>query len=60
MRYGAPGPGYTGRSGVNRIAGAAAARIGMISAGTSYLALRQALASLGIDQAGSTPAGSGC
>jgi indolepyruvate ferredoxin oxidoreductase len=41
---------YARRSGVNRITGPAAARIGIISAGASYLALRQALTSIGLGQ----------
>ena len=41
---------YARRSGVNQITGPSAARIGIISAGASYLALRQALTSLGLDQ----------
>jgi indolepyruvate ferredoxin oxidoreductase len=39
---------YVRRSGVNTITGPAAARIGIISAGASYLALRQALTSVGL------------
>ena len=41
---------YARRSGVNTITGPAAARIGIISAGASYLALRQALTSAGLGQ----------
>ena len=39
---------YARRSGVNQITGPATARIGIISAGASYLALRQALTSVGL------------
>ena len=41
---------YARRSGVNKITGPATARIGIVSAGASYLALRQALTSVGLDQ----------
>ncbi len=41
---------YARRSGVNRITGPAGARIGIVSAGASYLALRQALTSAGLDE----------
>ena len=41
---------YARRSGVNQITGPATARIGIISAGASYLALRQALTSAGLDE----------
>jgi indolepyruvate ferredoxin oxidoreductase len=41
---------YARRSGVNKITGPAAGRIGIISAGASYLALRQALTSVGLGQ----------
>ena len=40
---------YARRSGVNRITGPATARIGIVSAGATYLALRQALTSIGLD-----------
>ena len=42
---------YIRASGVNRIVGPSAARIGLVSAGTTYLAMRQALTTLGIDDA---------
>ncbi|MGE5134000.1 MAG: indolepyruvate ferredoxin oxidoreductase family protein [Gemmatimonadota bacterium] len=48
---------YARRSGLNRITGPADARIGIISAGATYLALRQALSSLGLDGAGLARAG---
>ena len=40
---------YARRSGVNRVTGPATARIGIVSAGATYLALRQALTSIGLD-----------
>ena len=48
---------YTRRSGVNRITGPDDARIGIVSAGAAYLALRQALTALGLDEAGLARAG---
>jgi indolepyruvate ferredoxin oxidoreductase len=41
---------YARRSGVNRVTGPATARIGIVSAGATYLALRQALTSIGLDE----------
>ena len=43
---------YLRRSGVNRITGPAGARIGIVAAGATYLALRQALTALGLDDPG--------
>jgi indolepyruvate ferredoxin oxidoreductase len=40
---------YVRRSGLNRITGPADARLGIVAAGATYLALRQALAALGLD-----------
>jgi indolepyruvate ferredoxin oxidoreductase len=41
---------YARRSGVNKITSPTTARIGIVSAGASYLALRQALTSVGLGQ----------
>ena len=40
---------YIRRSGLNKIRGARDAQIGLVAAGSTYLALRQALATLGLD-----------
>ena len=48
---------YARRSGVNRITGPAGARIGIVSGGATYLALRQALTTIGLDEAGLDRAG---
>jgi indolepyruvate ferredoxin oxidoreductase len=40
---------YVRRSGLNEIKGARDARIGIVAAGSTYMALRQALATLGLD-----------
>jgi indolepyruvate ferredoxin oxidoreductase len=40
---------YIRRSGVNRITGASDAQIGIVAAGSTYLAVRQALDTLGLD-----------
>ena len=42
---------YLCRSGINRIEGAAAARVGIVAAGPTYLVMRQALSLLGFDDA---------
>ncbi|MDX6243204.1 MAG: indolepyruvate ferredoxin oxidoreductase [Frankiales bacterium] len=42
---------YVRRSGLNEIKGAREARIGIVAAGSTYLAVRQALATLGLDDA---------
>ena len=40
---------YLKRSGINRISGPREAQIGIVSSGSTYLAVRQALATLGLD-----------
>ena len=41
---------YIRRSGLNKIRGAREAQIGLVAAGSTYLALRQALTTLGLDE----------
>ncbi|WP_432844092.1 indolepyruvate ferredoxin oxidoreductase family protein [Dactylosporangium sp. CA-092794] len=48
---------YVRRSGLNRIRGARDGRIGIAAAGSTYLAVRQALTSLGLDDAALERAG---
>lgn len=43
---------YLRLSGVNRIDGAATARVGIVAAGSTYLVMRQALTALGLDDDG--------